>query len=106
MEGLLLNELQEMLNSKLVSSLIYVVVVGVVALQLKDIIKTVFDYFKLKMSDFGRGTKIKIDGYEGYIERIRLREVEIRVGNSTLLVPIDRFIKISKVIVTNGELNG
>ena len=105
MEGMLLNELMDIMNTKLLQIVIWGVISGIAILQVKDIVNMIFNYFKLKMSDFGRGSKIKIDGYEGYIQRVRLKEVEILVDNNTLLlVPVDRFIKLSKVITTTNGM--
>jgi len=59
------------------------------------------------MSDFGRGTKVKIDGQVGYIHQVGFNEVEITLDeHSTLLVPVERFIKANKIIITaNGKAN-
>lgn len=106
MEGMLLNEIMDIMNTKLLQIVIWGVISGIVILQVKDIVNMIFNYFKLKMSDFGRGTKVKIDGYEGYIQRVRLKEVEIIIDDNTLLlIPVDRFIKLSKVIVTTSGMN-
>jgi len=106
MQSELLNELLSTMDSKIFGLVLQLIVVGAIFMWIKDMNTRVVDYMKLKMSDFGRGTKVKLDGYEGYIHSIGFNEVEIIIDeNSTLLIPVERFMKASKVIITVKELS-
>ena len=101
MQSNLLVDLMDMLNLKVFQIVVQLIIVGAIFLWIKDMNERVVNYFKLKLSDFGRGTQIKIDGYEGFIHSIGFNEVEITIDdNRTLLMPVNKFIKASKVIIT------
>ena len=105
MESLVLGDLLEGVDTKIFQIVIHMILVGAVFLWVKDMSSRVMNYFKLKMSDFGRGTKVIVDGHEGYIHHVGFSEVEITIDeHSTLLMPLERFMKASKVIkTTNGR---
>ena len=101
MQSELLNELLNTMDTKIFSLVLQLIVVGAVVMWIKDLNGRIVNYYKLKMGDFGRGVKIVIDGVEGYIHHIGFNEVEVIVDeNSTLLIPVDKFMKSSKIIVT------
>ena len=101
MQSEILNDLLSTIDSKLFYMVLQLILVGAVTMWVKDMSGRVADWFKLKMSDMGRGTYVRIEGYAGYIERIGFDEVEIRVDEeTTLLVPVARFITLSKTIST------
>ena len=103
MESALLNDLFGAIDAKIFQIVLQLIVVGAIIMWIKDMNGRVVDYLKLKMSDFGRGTKVKIEGYEGHIHHVGFNEVEITIDDqSTLLIPVQRFIKASKVIITNS----
>ena len=102
MQSELLNDLLSTVDSKIFNLVLQLILVGAVTMWVKDMSGRVTDWFKLKMSDMGRGTFVKIDGYEGYIERIGFDEVEIKVDeHTTLLIPVAKFISSSKAISTH-----
>ena len=106
MGGQLVTDLMSVVNANIFELVIQMLVIGAVLLWIKQITGKIVTYYSLKMSNFGRGTKIKIDGYEGYIHNIGFSEVEIVIdGECTLLMPVDRFAKASKVIVVNETVN-
>ena len=105
MQSELLNELLSTMDSKIFGLVLQLIVVGAIFMWIKDVSGRVMNYYKLKMSDFGRGTKVKLEGYEGFIHHIGFNEVEIVIdAESTLLMPVERFMKASKVIMTAEEL--
>jgi hypothetical protein len=105
MESQLLNELFSTIDTKVFNIVLQLIIVGAIVMWVKDMNGRVVNYLKLKMSDFGRGTKVKVAGYEGYIHSIGFNEVEILVdGDQTLLVPVDVFIRSTKVIITKRDV--
>ena len=103
MESQLINDLFGAIDAKIFQIVLQLIVVGALLMAIKDLNNRIVNYFKLRLSDFGRGTKIEIDGYEGHIHNVGFNEVEITIDDqSTLLIPVDRFIKSSKVIITNN----
>jgi hypothetical protein len=101
MESALLNDLFGAIDAKIFQIVLQLIVVGAIIMWIKDFNGRVVNYYKLKMSDFGRGTRVRIDGMEGDMRQVRFTEVEIDLGNGcTLLMPVEKFIKSSKVIVT------
>lgn len=104
MQSDLLNELLSTVDTKIFTLVLQLIVVGAIFMWIKDMNTRVVSFMKLKMSDFGRGTQIKIDGQKGHIHYIGFNEVEIDLGGGdTLLVPVDKFINSSKVISTRSE---
>jgi len=100
MQGQLLNELLNTVDSKMFTLVVQLLALGAVGMWIKDMNSRIFNYYKLKMSDFGRGTKVEILGNEGYINRIGFNEVEIIIDEEkTLLIPVDKFIKTEKTII-------
>lgn len=105
MQGELLNDLLNTVDSKMFTLVIQLIVVGAVFMFIKDLNGRIVNYLKLKMSEFGRGTKIQIDGYEGYVRHIGFNEVEMILDeDKTLLIPVDRFIRANKVIIVQGPV--
>lgn len=105
MESQLIGDLLSTIDVKIFNLVLQLIVVGAIILWIKDLNGRVVNYLKLKMGDFGRGTKIEIDGYQGYIHHVGFNEVEIVVDEqSTLLIPVERFIKTSKIIIVTNEL--
>jgi hypothetical protein len=105
MQGELLEALLGTIDSKIFTLVLQLIVVGAVFMWIKDMNTRVVNYLKLKMSEFGRGTKIKIDGFEGHLRHIGFNEVEITLSeDETLLIPVESFIKAKKVIVVQGPV--
>lgn len=105
MQSELLNALLDTMDSKIFTLVLQLIVVGAVFMWIKDLNGRIVNYIKLRMSEFGRGTKVKIEGYEGYLRHIGLDEVEIVLNeNETLLMPVSRFMSSSKVIVIQGPI--
>ncbi len=103
MESALLNDLFGAIDAKIFQIVLQLIVVGAIIMWIKDINSRIVDYLKLKMSDFGRGTKVRVEGFEGHIHSVGFNEVEIVIDEqATLLMPVQRFIKASKVIITNN----
>jgi len=101
MQSDLLNDLINTVDTKIFTLVVQMIVVGAILMWIKDMNGRIVNFLKLKMSDFGRGTKIEILGKEGYIHNVGFNEVEIDLGDdSTMLVPVEKFIKTSKVIIT------
>jgi len=105
MESQLIGDLVSTIDLKIFNIVLQLIIVGAILLWIKDLNGRVVNFLKLKMSDFGRGTKVMIDGQEGYIHHIGFNEVEVTIDEySTLLVPVERFIKANKIIITaNGK---
>ena len=105
MQGELLEALLGTIDSKIFTLVLQLIIVGAVFMWIKDMNGRVVNYLKLKMSEFGRGTKIQIEGFEGYVRHIGFNEVEITLDeDKTLLIPVERFIKASKVIIVQGPI--
>jgi len=105
MQSELIGALLETMDSKIFSLVLQLIVVGAIFMWLKDFNGRVVNYFKLRMSEFGRGTKVRIEGIEGYVRHIGFNEVEIVINeNETLLMPVSRFMSISKVIIVQGPV--
>jgi len=103
MQSELLNDLLSTVDSKIFNLVLQLILVGAITMWVKDMSGRVTDWFKLKMSDMGRGTFVEIDGYAGYIERIGFDEVEIKVNeHTTVLVPVAKFISSIKAISTHS----
>ena len=99
MPSQLVNELLATMDTKIFQLVLQLIVVGAVIMYIKDLNGRIANFYKLKMSDFGRGTKVKIDGQEGMITAIRFTEVEIALDEDhIMLVPVNRFISSTKVI--------
>ena len=102
MESALVNDLFGAIDTKIFQIVLQLIIIGAILMWIKDINGRIVNFYKLKMSDFGRGTKVRIDGYEGFIHEVRFNEVEINIDrNTTLLVPVERFIKANKIIITS-----
>lgn len=105
MQSDLLNELLNTVDSKIFTLVLQLIVVGAIFMWIKDMNTRVVNYLKLRMSEFGRGTKIRIEGHEGFVRHVGFNEVEIAIDEEqTLLIPVERFMKSSKVIVTQGPV--
>ena len=103
MQGELLNDLLNTVDSKMFTLVLQLIVVGAIFMWIKDMNSRIVDYVKLRMSEFGRGTKVKVGGYEGHIARIGFNEVEIILNeDETLLMPVQKFSQSTKVIVIPG----
>jgi len=101
MQSELINDLLTTMDTKIFTLVLQLIVVGAIVMFAKDLSGRIVSYYKLKMGDFGRGTEIEIDGYEGHIHNVGFSEVEITLDdNSTLLMPVDKFTNASKVIIT------
>jgi len=99
MPSQMINELLGTVDAKIFSLVLQLIVVGAVIMFIKDFTGRIVNYCKLKMSDFSRGIKIKIEGQEGYVRHIGFNEVEIEIDeNRTMFIPVDKFIKSSKII--------
>jgi len=104
LQSQLLNELLNTIDAKMFTLVLQLIIVGAVFMWIKDMNSRIVSFLKLRLSDFGRGTKVKIDGIEGFIHHIGFDEVEIIIDSDcTMLVPVDRFIKSSKIIITHGN---
>lgn len=100
MQGQLLNELLSTMDSKMFNLVLQLIIVGAIFMWIKDMNGRVVNYIKLKMSDFGRGTKVKIGSETGYINRISFNEVEIVIDeDQTMFVPVEKFMNSTKIIV-------
>jgi len=88
MQSELLQELAQSLDSRLLLLIIQFVMAGVFIMYLKDWMKKIFDFIKVKWSDFGRGTKVEIDGHIGHIKTIDMfkGEIEIRIDAQTVMI--------------------
>lgn len=103
MQGELLSDLLNTVDSKMFSLALQLIISGAVFMWIKDMSGRIVNYYKLKMSEFGRGTKIRIEGVEGYVRHIGFNEVEIILSeDETLLIPVARFMGQSKVIIVQG----
>jgi hypothetical protein len=70
---------------------------------LKDSVTSLSNYLKLRFSLWGLNTKLLIEGKVGYIKAIKFKEVEVRINSEqTMYVPIDKFLKMTKVVYHNG----
>ena len=78
-------------------------VYGMTLLYMKDLVSRLVDYTKIKFSDFRVGTRVKILGETGWITRVGLTEVEIKIDNEEdhmyLKVPIHSFVSSAKIII-------
>ena len=100
MQGELLAELLSTVNNQIFTLVLQLIITGAVFMWIKDMNSRIVNYVKLKMSDFGRGTQVVIDGKTGYINRISFNEVEIIIDeDQTLFIPVERFIGTPKIIV-------
>ena len=101
MQSQIINEIFSTVDSKIFQLVLQLIVVGAIILFIKDMTSRVYNYYKLRMSDFSRGIKIRIDGNEGFIKHIGFNEVEIEIDEAqTMFIPVDRFMSLSKVITT------
>ena len=99
MQSQIITSLLDTVDAKIFQLVLQLIVVGAVILYIKDLNSRIMNFYKLKMSDFGRGTSIKIDGFEGYINHVGFNEVEIQIDNShIMLIPVNRFITSTKII--------
>lgn len=102
MQSELLGALLDTMDSKIFTLVLQLIVVGAIFMWIKDLSGRVMNFFKLRMGNFGRGTPIKIGGFEGRIHQIGFSEVEIHLDDDeTLLMPVEKFMTSSKVIVAN-----
>jgi len=100
MQGAILNELLSTMDAKMFNLAVQLLLFGAIGFWLKDMNSRIVNYYKLKMSDFGRGTKVLILGHEGFISRIGFNEVEITIDvDKTLFIPVNKFISTDKIIV-------
>lgn len=105
MQSQLLNDLLNTIDSKMFTLVLQLIVVGAIFMWIKDMNGRIVNYVKLKMSEFGRGTKIRVDGVEGYVRHIGFNEVEITISETeTLLIPVERFMSASKIIIVQGPI--
>ena len=103
MESQLITDLMGVVNANIFELVVQMLVIGTILLWLKEMTGRIVTYYNLRLSNFGRGTKIQVEGYEGFIYNVGFSEVEITLdNNSTLLMPSDRFAKASKVIVVDS----
>lgn len=103
-QSALINELLGTMDAKIFSLVLQLILVGAVVMWIKDVTSRVVNYYKLKMSDFGRGTNIKVEGFLGQIHRIGFSEVEIILDEGdTLLIPVERFVKATKTILNSNR---
>lgn len=104
MESKIVLDLLEAIDSKIFQLVLQLIIVGAIIIYIKDFNSRVVNYYKLKMSDLGRGTKIIFDRTAGYINKISFNEVEIETEDGGLmLIPVDKFIKSSKIIYMNNS---
>ena len=100
MQGELLTELLNTVNNQIFTLVLQLIVTGAIFMWIKDMNGRIVNFIRLKMSDFGRGTQVIIDGQTGYINRISFNEVEIIVDeDQTMFIPVERFIKSTKIII-------
>lgn len=94
-----IHEIIQLLMDKATVFLAY----GVVLLYMKDLVSRIVDWTKLKFSDFRVGTRIRIKGETGWITRVGLTEVEIKIDDPDdhlyFKIPIHTFVASPKVIV-------
>ena len=106
MQSQLITDLMSVVNANIFELVIQMLVIGAILLWIKDMTGRIVTYYNLRMSNFGRGTKIIVEGHEGFIYHVGFSQVEINLDdpdtNSTLLMPSDRFAKASKIIVVNN----
>lgn len=99
MQSTIINGLLETMDAKIFQLVTQLVLGGAIILYLKDLSVRIMNYYKLRMSDFSRGVKIRIDGCEGQINHIGFNEVEILLDDEyIMLVPADKFMKSIKII--------
>ncbi len=107
MQSDLLNGLLETVDIKIFQIVLQLIIIGTIVVYIKDLNSRVMNYYKLKMSDFGRGTKIKIGDVEGYIHEIGFNQVEIDIDDeNTALIPVEKFISSVKVITVKRTGRG
>ena len=97
----LINELLSNFDTKLLKLAINLVLVGAVGMGIKDVTAKFYQYLALKLSDFGRGTRLDVGGKTGQIQRIGFTEVEIQLDDDsgTFLIPVSKFAKSDKIIL-------
>lgn len=106
MPSQLVNELLATMDTKIFQLVLQLIIVGAIIMYIKDLNGRVANYYKLKMSDFGRGTKVKIDGKEGTISAVRFSEVEITLDEEhIMLVPVAKFVDSIKIISMDHKRN-
>ena len=99
MPSTLINGLLETMDAKIFQIVTQLVIGGALILYIKDMSNRILNYYKLRMSNFSRGVKIRIEGCEGQISHIGFNEVEIILDDDyIMLVPADRFMKSTKTI--------
>ena len=97
-----LSKIIEHMSLEILALCFQVIGAGIIVLYVKDLTQRIVNFFKLRLSDFGRGTKVTVDRKTGWIVKAGFRNVEIRLSeNSILLIPVDKFLKSSKIIHTN-----
>jgi len=104
MQSELIQELLNIMNTKLLGLLLQLLLLGAILMYIKDISSKMLDYIKVKFSDFGRGTKIEINGRVGYIMGIGFNEVEIEIDeHTTMIIPVSNFVNSNKIIIRNNR---
>ena len=74
-------------------SFITFVITGFVLIMLKNLIQDLFNYFRARMSDIGRGQRIFYHNEIFVIDKITFRFIEAHDDQKTLLIPIDKYMK-------------
>mgnify|MGYP001552069057 CR=1 FL=1 len=100
----MISTLEQLINNfsaDIFSIMFHIVITGAVVFYLKDLATRIVNYFKIKFSDFGRGTKVEFNGKVGYITKVGFSSIEIRIDDeSIMIVPLARFLSLSKIIYT------
>lgn len=105
MQSELIKELFETINTKLLTLIFQMMLSGVILLWVKDIVIKTINYIKVKFSDFGRGTKLEINGKVGYLLHVGFNEVEMEIDkDTTMFIPVEKFVCSTKIIRRN--ING
>ena len=96
----LINQLTGNFDDKLLRLALHIILVGAVGMGIKDLTTKVYQFISLKLSDFGRGTRIEVGGKTGQIIKIGFSEVEIELDDGgTFLIPVSSFSKSNKTIL-------
>lgn len=99
MQSALIEELLNIMNMKLFGIVLQLIIVGAILMWLKDFTGKILDFFKIKFSDFGRGTRLEICGKVGKIRKVGFSEVELEVTEGDMIIPVNKFAKEVKVIL-------
>jgi hypothetical protein len=94
MEQILTNILTEY-GAQLWLSAITIIVTTFVMTWLRNLIRDIFNYLKVKSASIGEQSVVIIDGKKYFVEQIRFRQVKLVNGDDIMLIPLDRWMSMS-----------